>query len=149
MKNINDAATLRELQQRLDTLKPDSQRQWGKMTVSQMMAHLSASMEGNLGDRVQKQNFMGRIFGKMAKRSIVRDQPLKQSLPTAPAYLITDIRDFNTEKERLRKLITRLSAADPAELEKIPHPFFGKMTKEEWNTVNYNHLDHHFRQFGA
>ena len=29
------------------------------------------------------------------------------------------------------------------------HPFFGKMTKEEWARITFKHLDHHLRQFNC
>jgi len=32
---------------------------------------------------------------------------------------------------------------------KEPHFFFGKMKPEEWAALNYQHLDHHLRQFGG
>ncbi|MEI9911278.1 MAG: DUF1569 domain-containing protein [Bacteroidota bacterium] len=30
-----------------------------------------------------------------------------------------------------------------------PHPFFGKLTKEEWSKGTWKHLDHHLQQFGV
>ncbi|MFD1127776.1 DUF1569 domain-containing protein [Paenibacillus provencensis] len=29
-----------------------------------------------------------------------------------------------------------------------PHPFFGKLTSEEWSIGLYKHLDHHLKEFG-
>jgi hypothetical protein len=149
MKNIHDVAVLQEIRQRFDKLKHDTQRQWGKMDVAQMMAHLGNALEANLGDVVQKQAFMGKIFGRMAKKSVTNEQPFKQGLPTDPHFVVTDVRDFNKEKERVLALITRLHSSDPEALAKNIHPFFGKMTTQEWNNLNYKHLDHHLRQFGA
>jgi len=148
MKNIHDTATLQEFIQRIEQLKPGAEHQWGKMSVSQMMAHCSNALEVNLGDRESKQSFIGKIFGKLAKKSVVSDKPFKQNLPTAPGFVVTDTRDFNAEKQRLLSLLKRLSAKDPASLSKV-HPFFGTMTPEEWNMLNYKHLDHHLRQFSA
>ncbi len=34
-------------------------------------------------------------------------------------------------------------------LSKDPHPFFGNLNSEEWDTLNWKHLDHHLRQFGV
>ncbi len=149
MKNIHDAATVQELIQRLDKLTPSTQRQWGKMDVAQMLAHCSNALEVNLGDRISKQGFMGKIFGKMAKKSVTSDKPFKQGLPTDPGFVITGSKDFSAEKQRLITLIKRLSAGNPEAMAANPHPFFGRMTAHEWNTLNYKHLDHHLRQFGA
>jgi Protein of unknown function (DUF1569) len=30
-----------------------------------------------------------------------------------------------------------------------PHPFFGALTVAEWDGLQWKHLDHHLRQFGA
>lgn len=149
MKNIHEAATLQEFIERINKLSPDSQRQWGKMNVSQMLAHCAAALEVNLGDRVNKQGIMGMLFGKLAKKSVVSPQPFKQGLPTAPGFVIKDDKDFEKEKARLIALLTRLSESDPQAIAKNPHSFFGKMTAEEWNMLNYKHIDHHLRQFGV
>jgi hypothetical protein len=29
------------------------------------------------------------------------------------------------------------------------HPFFGPLTATEWDRLQWKHLDHHLRQFGA
>jgi hypothetical protein len=29
------------------------------------------------------------------------------------------------------------------------HSFFGRMSGAEWGVMQYKHLDHHLRQFGA
>jgi len=149
MKNIHDSATEQELQNRLNQLKPDTQRQWGKMDVAQMMAHCSTALETNLGDRMIKQGLMGKIFGKMAKKSIVGDKPFKKGLPTDPGFVIREPKNFEIEKQRLSALITRLSKSKQEAIAQNPHPFFGKMTPDEWNALNLKHLDHHFRQFGV
>jgi hypothetical protein len=37
----------------------------------------------------------------------------------------------------------------PENIVKEPHPFFGKLTKEQWSKGTYKHLDHHLLQFGV
>ncbi len=149
MKNIHTPEVLNELITRINTLTPNSQRQWGKMDVAQMMAHCSAAIEANLGEGAGKQGLLGRIFGKMAKKSVVSEEPFKQGLPTDKSFVIIGAKEFQEEKQRLTTMLSRLSATAPANLAKNPHPFFGKMTESEWNSLNYKHMDHHLRQFGA
>jgi Protein of unknown function (DUF1569) len=149
MKNLHDLATLNEITGRLNQLNPNTQRQWGKMDVAQMMAHCSNALEVNLGDRVGRQGLMAKLFGKLAKKSVVSEKPFKQGLPTDPNFVITDAREFEKEKQRLTELVSRLSNSDPEALAQNAHPFFGKMSAQEWNTLNYKHLDHHLRQFGC
>lgn len=45
MKNLFETTTVEELRGRMASLRPENQRQWGKMTVTQMLAHCSAWME--------------------------------------------------------------------------------------------------------
>ncbi len=149
IKNLHEPAILQEILQRFDKLKPDAQRAWGKMDVSQMLAHCANALENTLGDKKIKQSFLGKILGGFAKKSITNDQPFKQGLPTDSRFVVADSRNFETEKQRLIPLIKRLSATDPEKLAAVPHSFFGKMDAKEWNALNYKHLDHHLRQFGA
>lgn len=149
MRNIHDPATLNELLGRLSQIKADTPRQWGKMDAAQMMAHCSNALESTLGDKPVKRELLGLLFGKLAKKSVTSDEPFRQGLPTAASFVIKDSPDFDKEKQRLMSLITRLSKTSPEVITKNTHPFFGKMTAEEWNMLNYKHLDHHLRQFGA
>ena len=52
MKNLFDATVVNEVKTRLGQLGPQSERQWGKMTLPQMLAHCSASMQWAVGDVV-------------------------------------------------------------------------------------------------
>lgn len=69
MKNLYQAATVEEVKQRIERLKPDSQRQWGKMNVAQAVAHCSGPMEwadrfaaaGPKGCTTHPHTFFGRL----------------------------------------------------------------------------------------
>jgi len=50
MKNLHDPTCVAEIRSRVAKLRPDSTRQWGKMNVSQAVAHLCAGIESALGD---------------------------------------------------------------------------------------------------
>ena len=54
-----------------------------------------------------------------------------------------------TECERLLLLVDRLGAGGPDALTKEPHPFFGRLSVEEWDALQWKHLGHHLRQFGG
>jgi len=54
--------------------------------------------------------------------------------------------DFEAERTRLKKAIEDFSKADKL----IPeNKLAGKFSREDWGKLNYNHTDHHLRQFGA
>lgn len=63
MKNLFEAASQAEVKARVQRLRPDSEREWGKMSVAQAVAHCAASMETALGEthrpRVHPHSFCG------------------------------------------------------------------------------------------
>lgn len=149
MKDLFDPVTASEIQNRLSLLQPDSKPLWGKMNVSQMVAHCKAPLHVALGELPLKWTLIGKIFGKIAKRQMLKEADLKKNMPTAPQFLVRDERNFNSEKQQLLSLIQRFAASDPDAIARVPHPFFGPMTKQEWGALQWKHLDHHLKQFGA
>ena len=137
-----------EMLERLEKLSPQSQTQWGKMDVSQMVAHLATALEEAMTTRKVTQAFLGRIFGKIAKRQIFT-KGLSKNMPTSPSTKIADSREFQKEKERFISELKRFFNSGEAGITKQPHDFFGRMTPNEWARLQYLHLDHHFKQFGA
>ena len=149
MKNLFDAARVAEVKERTARLRPDSERQWGKMNPAQMLAHCSLGIEWAVGDRTPPRMFLGRILGRIVKPLALRnDEPMRRNSPTAKELVVHDDRDLETERGRLCRLIDRFAAAGPEGCTTHPHSFFGRLTPEEWATLMYKHLDHHLRQFG-
>ncbi|MEP7064500.1 MAG: DUF1569 domain-containing protein [Gemmatimonadota bacterium] len=150
MKNLFDSDRVAEVQRRLAQLRPNSERQWGKMTPSQMLAHCSVAMETALGDRKPPRMFLGRVFGGMVKRKMFGDdKPLDRNSPTAPFLVVREQPEFEAERARLSTLVDRFAKGGPAACTAHPHTFFGPMTPGEWAILMYKHADHHLRQFGA
>ena len=63
--------------------------------------------------------------------------------------MIENDRNFDDEKTKAIELIQKLSTVGPTGVTKDKHPFFGKLSPEEWDTLTVKHLDHHLRQFGV
>ena len=134
---------------RIRGLAPDAKRGWGKMDVAQMAAHCQVPLRVALGDQRLKRGLIGVLFGSLAKKSLMKDQPFKRGLPTDKAFVVRDARELAVERERLAALVERLGAGGTAALTTEPHPFFGALTPAEWDLLMWKHLDHHLRQFGA
>jgi hypothetical protein len=150
MKNLYDPADAGEIRQRLAALRPDSERQWGKMNSAQMLAHCAISMEWATGDRIPGPAPLAiRFLGRMIKPLALGSAPMRRNSPTAKELVIPDGRDFVAERARLVTLIDRFAAAGPGRCTSHPHSFFGRMTPPEWANLMYKHLDHHLRQFGV
>ena len=150
MRNFFEQNAHQQFRDRLERLRPDSKRQWGKMNSSQMVAHLCKSMEQAMGEVVPPRIFLGRIIGHFVKSHVLRDDnPMKRNSPTVPGFAITDHRDFAAERQQLYKLIDRAVALGPSGCTVHPHSFFGRLTPEQWGILMYKHFDHHLRQFGV
>lgn len=149
MKTIFNLDDKNDIINRIDQLHPDSKPMWGKMSVSQMLAHCIVPTKVSTGDIPGKQNIFGILFGKIAKKRMVSEEPFKKNLPTDPSFVVKHDPDFYESQQELKTLIEKLYNTDKNELVQRKHPFFGKLTIDEWGLLNYKHFDHHLRQFGV
>ncbi|QFF97839.1 DUF1569 domain-containing protein [Psychrobacillus glaciei] len=147
MKNIFNHIDTVELLKRIDKLSPNSQPQWGKMNVAQMLAHCSSFQDIAMGNSFPPRSWLGIIVGRFAKKIMYNDKTLPHNLSTIPTILIADDREFDIEKEKLKQKIITFQNNGPEKCTTHPHPFFGKLTSEQWGIGIYKHLDHHFKQF--
>ena len=151
-KNLHNPADLTEIMTRLASVRPDSTRQWGKMTPHQMLCHLGDSYLIAMGEREAKRrdNFLFRTVLKW----VVLDTPLPwakgfKTGPTADQEIGgTKPVEFERDRQRLAEIIQRFTAA-PRDFQFAPHPVFGVMNEAHWLRWGYLHADHHFRQFGV
>lgn len=147
MKTIFDTATREELIRRIDTVNENSTAQWGKMNTCQMLKHCSLFEEMALGKTKYKRVFVGRLFGKMALKKVLKDDaPLTRNTPTLSELRIKGNGDVSTEKA---KWIGLLGEYEHFNNPDFIHPFFGKITKEQIGQLAYKHADHHLRQFNS
>jgi hypothetical protein len=150
MKTIFDAETRDELFERLGKLSSQCERQWGKMTPSQMMEHTARVLEMATSDHQPvKQVFIGKAIAWMFKKQFLGEKPFGKNAPTGPDYKIADEPDLEPTRVRLKELITKFHTAGEEGLDGNVHPFFGRLTGKQWGETQYKHLDHHFRQFGV
>ena len=147
MKTISDQTTRDELIERIKRLNENATAQWGKMNVHQMVRHCSLWEELMLGKKKYKRSLIGFLFGRIALKSLTRDEkPLTRNTPTLPDLKIKETGDFEKEKARWISLMMEQASYSGPE---INHPFFGKMTKEQSGYLLYKHTDHHLRQFNG
>ena len=147
LKDLFDSGVKREIVERINKLSPQSQPQWGKMNVAQMLAHLQMPMGSAQGIHKLPRTLFGKIVGRFAKPVFYGDKPFKRNLPTDPSFVMTRAqKDF--EKERQGLIIMIQNFKEENILNKT-HPFFGKLTVEQWSRGTWKHLDHHLQQFGV
>ena len=147
VKNLFDPTTKQELISRINKLTANTQPLWGKMNVAQMLAHLQMPIGVADGTHTLRRSLMGRIFGPLVKKMLYNEKPYKHNLPTAPSFVMTNTeKEFETEKAKLVAMINRWSAAN---MVNETHPFFGKLTRDQWSMGVWKHIDHHLQQFGV
>ena len=150
MKTIFDTASRDLLIQRINSIENDSSAQWGKMNVFQMLRHNTYWNGWILGtdDHTYKQAFMGKIFGKIALKRMIKDEkPFDKNIPTSDQFKPQAINgDLELEKSRWISLV---KAYESYNNPNFVHDFFGTMSKEQIGILVYKHTDHHLRQFGV
>jgi hypothetical protein len=134
---------------RIEQLTPITLSQWGKMTVSQMLLHCQQPINVAFGTLQIKPHWLSFFIGKSAKKKFAGPQPIRQDLPTVKEFRITHEPDFNEAKKGLIELVSRFNKEGHSAIKAVKHPFFGSLTMEEWDLLQYKHLDHHLRQFGV
>jgi hypothetical protein len=149
MKSIFSAADNQEIVYRIQRLGPNSRAEWGKMTVGQMLVHTQRPLRVAFGELKLKRTLIGYLFGNLARKQLASPVPFKKNLPTDGNFIVKTRSDFDLEKKKLTALVQDFVKVGVNGLTKEPHPFFGKLTTEEWDTLTWKHLDHHLRQFGV
>jgi hypothetical protein len=141
-----------EILRRLKTLRPDSCRRWGRMSVHQMVCHLCDACR-----MVTEQKPVSAATGPL-RRTLIKWVALYAPMrwpagfPTRPEinqHLAgTRPGDFAADVAALEALVELIAARH--ESSKWPaHPIFGRMSEAAWLRWAYLHMDHHLRQFGA
>lgn len=148
-KTLFRPADTAEMLARIERLRPDTRAVWGKMDAAQMVTHCQAPLRVATGEMKLGRNLIGKIFGRMAKKKLMAPQDFGKNMPTHPDFRVKDAREFEREKQELVRLIRGFEKGGPSVLTPDPHPFFGPMTQDEWETLMWKHLDHHLKQFGV
>jgi len=150
MKNIFDIVEATEIINRITQLTPTTKNLWGKMNVSQMLAHCTVTYEMVYTDKYPKPNAFKRFLLKtFVKKAVVSDKPYPKNGRTAPEFLITNKREFEEEKKELLDYIKKTQTLGESHFDNKESNSFGKLTKQEWNAMFYKHLNHHLTQFGV
>ncbi|MDE3234736.1 MAG: DUF1569 domain-containing protein [Bacteroidota bacterium] len=149
MPSLFEPAVAQSIEQRIQSLQSNYERQWGKMSLSQMMAHVRFVMELGTGEKTEKITLLGKLLSPIIKKVALSKQPYKQGLPTGASFIIKEEKNFEEEKEKLLQTYHHFVSAGEAGVAGKSHPAFGKLTAEEWGFSQWKHLDHHLRQFNA
>jgi hypothetical protein len=151
MKTLARRADTDELRRRLQALRPDSVRRWGRMTVDQMVCHVGDAFAMAMGEAAVVET------STVLQRTVVKWIALYAPLAWPPdirtsreldqqAGAGTSPAEFAGDLARTIALLERVGAATVLHPR---HPIFGPMSPAAWLRWGYLHTDHHLRQFGV
>jgi hypothetical protein len=109
MKSLFEKSAVDEIVERLEKITPQSQRQWGKMNVDQMLAHCGNGLEMAMGIINPRRLLIGRLIGGLLKSLYTGEKPFSRDSPTSEEIKVSTSKDFATEKNRLTKLVKQFS----------------------------------------
>ena len=143
---LHDPAVRDSIRLRLRRLSADARRRWGKMSVDQMVWHLSQVLKTSLGELpvvVRKPPLPAPIV-----KFMLFNLPWPHGAPTAPEYQTVDSMAFEAQRTQCLDLIERFTGRNVDEPQ-WPFWVFGPITGREWSRFHERHLDHHLKQFGG
>jgi hypothetical protein len=139
-----------EFRKRVLRIASANPRQWGTMSVSQMLHHLNLASGAALGFyKLPDESY---LVSRTVFRWILVDwfpeQPVGLRLPKGFKIPPGAQFDFDFEKQQLLKIVEAAWHARSAG-DWDPHPMFGRMSPLEWGKLLQIHLDYHLKQFAA
>jgi hypothetical protein len=148
MKSIADRETLDLLLARVAKVQPTLERQWGSISVHQMLVHVADASEVVL--RRKPWPMVGRKPNRVMKWLALR-APMRwpHNIKSGAEPGLLELDDGVFEADRARVVATLREVAEAGEVDLVgDHPLFGVMTRADWHRWAWLHTDHHLRQFG-
>ncbi len=143
---LHDPEVYASIRRRIESLRPDTPRQWGKMSIDQMLWHVNVSMREAVGD------YQPRIkpipIPKPVLRWMVLHLPWGKGARTREDMYAVSTHDLDQQKAETLALVDRiyqkpLASAWPESVS------MGRMSGKHWSQLTARHLDHHMRQFSS
>ena len=148
--NTFDASVKEDNLNRLEKLTASTTPKWGTMNAPQVLAHLNVAYRMALNENTTiNRGFKRFIISLLAKKQVVSEKPYPKNGRTAPQFIITDKREFSTEKARLIEYMEKVQQDGVAKFDGMESHSFGSLNKTEWSNLFYKHADHHLTQFGV
>ena len=142
---------LREIKERIHHISEQSERKWGQMNVGHMLRHCDLILQVGLGKIIlPKTNFFIKAIGSLTKMEMsILNNGIPRNMPTFAMVKVSE--NCNLEKSRTELLITIAEFVSKGEKNNLvsQHELFGKMSTKDWGFMEYKHLNHHLKQFGA
>ena len=151
LPSLRSEKNRRALAERLQKVTPETRAQWGSLDAPKMMGHLRDSLDAGLG-KLQVARHGPAAFRRFPlKHLAIYVVPMPKSAKAAPELLARGVGDspldFEEERRQLLAGMERMAAMPKGSGPE--HFLFGSMSYDQWNRLNWKHIDHHLRQFGS
>ncbi len=151
MRTLARDEDAREIVRRLQALRPDSPRQWGRMSAHQMVCHLNDACRMATGELPVHDVEVPVPRAAMRCLALYLPMRWREGHVTVPELDQeiggTSPGDFAADLAALTCIIQTLAARRGGAWPR--HPVFGRMSAAQWHRWGYLHTDHHLRQFGV
>lgn len=145
--SIRDAGRREEMESRIRSLSPESERKWGKMRHDQLLQHLCDGFRIALDGTVKEAK--GPIQFPPFRYVVLHLLKWPEGKIEAPPQAFQrDTEGWEEDRATLFGYLERYMSTPPEEVTGM-HPAFGNMKPGDWDVLMYRHLDHHLRQFSA
>ena len=145
-KLLHDPAVYASIRKRIESLRIDSPRQWGKMTIDQMLWHVNVSMREAVGEYTP--NVKPLPVPKALLRWAILNMPWGRGAKTRPDMYAVSTYDFQAQKAECLTLLDRIHAR-PLSADWPASASMGRMSGKHWSQLTARHLEHHLKQFGS
>ncbi|HYC52557.1 MAG TPA: DUF1569 domain-containing protein [Gemmatimonadaceae bacterium] len=145
-KLLHDPEVYSSIRSRIESLRVDTPRQWGKMSIDQMLWHVNVSMREAVGEH--KPQVKTPPVPKAVMRWAILAFPWGRGAPTRPDMYAVSTHDFNVQKAECLALVERIYH-QPLSAKWPDSVTMGRMTGRHWSQLTAKHLDHHLKQFSS
>lgn len=148
MKTIFEPTVRKELIARANRITLNSPRLFGTMRPDQGLHHINSALRLYTGEITSPYN-NNPVIKTIAKLVTFSPIPIPRGKGrTAPPLVSNDSYDLEKEKRDFSELIEKVGALK-SKTEWPVHPFFGKLSRDQYGKLGYKHTDHHLQQFGV
>lgn len=149
MKSVFNLEDRKELLDRIARLEENSERNWGRMTASQMVQHCKIVDQMYHGQITIQGHWIKYLLGKVFLKKILSSpsgEMQKNAITAKELVTRHQSPQFQEEKNQWLQLI---QAYESLPIQEFNHPFFGKISRQQIGELSYIHANHHLKQFGC
>ncbi len=125
----------------IDHLQRASYDRAGNWDLSQVVEHIGEGLQTALRGTNHRAGWIIRRFlGPMVLQRILRDRRMKAGIKVPQWWLPGPTHDESVAIDQFRSNVSAFQAMTTTP---FPHPFFGALTKQQWNDLALIHAAHH------